>query len=124
MAIDLWLGRLLMQAVAKRTNANTIQISDEAMAALDRLIGESGVPKKVAVEKMIFWLLDAGDIVAGTVLKTIPRSIMVDAARWQLERVIQKGHDYSDGKTADGRPLVAEREAPKLKRRERDTAAK
>lgn len=84
--LDLQISGSSNGLMAKR-KANNIQISDKARAALEEILGESGVPFSKAMENAIYWLKASGPTVAGSVLKLIPEPLRMDVARFELQRL-------------------------------------
>lgn len=73
--------------MVERADSNSIQVSDAAKGALDQIVGECGLPRKLIVERLLVWAAAQTDVVRGAVLKTIPSSVAPDVARLTLERL-------------------------------------
>lgn len=79
-----------MICVMSRKDSGSIQVSDEAQAAVKRILGVYGVriAKKDLVERVLLWLDNQPDAVKGSILGTLPPSHRVNIAKLELERII------------------------------------
>jgi hypothetical protein len=75
--------------MGKERSVNSVQINDEAMMAVEKVIATYGVriTKKDVVECVVIWLSQQSDVVQGSILGLLPPSQRVDIARRELERM-------------------------------------
>ena len=80
---------MMICSMSKATDNKSIQISAEAMTAVERMLGVYGVrvTKKDLIERIILWMDAQTDVVKGSIMGTIPPSHRVDIARMELERL-------------------------------------
>lgn len=79
--------------MAKAQDNKSIQISADAMDAVERMLGVYGVriTKKDLIERIILWMDAQTDVVKGSIMGTIPPSHRVDVAKLELERLANSG---------------------------------
>jgi hypothetical protein len=72
----------------RRTNT-PIELTEDARKIIDAHHDSLGMSKKMIVEKIMAWFAAQNDVVRGSILGTLPESVMVDVARITLERMAQ-----------------------------------
>jgi hypothetical protein len=66
---------------------NTLQVTQKAFAAVEKIATRTGLPKKIIVERVFGWLDGESDVIQSAVLGQLPQSVAPDVARLVLERM-------------------------------------
>ena len=77
-------------AVGTRTH-NSIQVTERAFTALEKLAADTELNKKVITERLFVWLQNQEEDVRSVVLRMVPASLTIDVARLILRRLNQAG---------------------------------
>lgn len=73
-------------ARAKRVILN-VDVPPSLTQKLRELSGETGISQREMVARILDWFFDETDVVQGTILRNIPKSLRVDVGRMALEKL-------------------------------------
>jgi hypothetical protein len=102
----------MIATMERRTEDNynvTITLNRAAMAVVDRVSDDTGVPKKRIMSLVFLWFAGQDDVLQKGILGLLPRGMEIDIVRMALDRMVRNAGRPADAIT---RIDLAESAAP------------